>query len=154
MLITAPRASGAGFLYRRTEDEYVSDYYHAWVSPPAPALTQNLREWLAASGLFSYVTPGAGYAQPSFILEGTVSSLHGDYRDLAAPSAVLAVEFALLQDQPAGVILRLRRAYHEAVPLSQATPAALAAGWRTAWTHILQRLGQDLARCLPQNTCH
>lgn len=152
-LQAAPRAGGEGFLYRRTEEEYVSDYYHVWVSPPAPILSQNLREWLAASGLFAYVTPGVGYAQPGYVLEGSLLSLYGDYRNPQAPLAVLAVEFALLQDQPAGMNLRLRRHYQETEPLPQANPTALAAAWRVAWTRLLQRLEQDIVRCLHQQAC-
>ncbi len=152
-LQAAPRAGSEGFLYRRSEAEYLTDAYHRWVAPPAPTLTQNLREWLAASGLFAYVTPGVGYAQPGYVLEGSVLSLYGDYRDLQAPQAVLAVELALLQDQPAGMQLRLRRHYQETEPLPRADPEALAAGWRRAWMRVLQRLEQDLAHCLRQHVC-
>jgi len=145
-LQVSPRFEGKGLVYRRGNLTYESDFYNEFFIPPGSLLTEELRQWLARSGLFEYVTDAAGQVEPTYILEGTVSSLYGDYRDGAAPQAVLEIEFFLVHDLPAREEILLRKGYRVEIPLKGRSPESLVEGWNNALQQILTALENDLRR--------
>ncbi|HEX9878644.1 MAG TPA: ABC-type transport auxiliary lipoprotein family protein [Candidatus Binatia bacterium] len=138
------RFEGNGMVYRRGELNYEADFYHEFLVPPGSLLTEELSKWLAASGLFQYVTAAAGQIQPTHILEGTVSALYGDFRNGATPRAILEIEFYLLRDHSAQNDILFQNAYAEEVPLREPSPEALVQGWNDALRRILTSLENDL----------
>ncbi len=145
-LQVSPRFEGKGLVYRRGHLTYESDFYNEFLIPPGSLMTEELRQWLVRSGLFEYVTNAAGQVEPTYILEGTVSSLYGDYRDGAAPQAVLEIEFFLVHDLPAREEILLRKGYREEVTLKGTSPESLVEGWNNALQQIFTALENDLRR--------
>jgi len=143
-LRVSPRFEGKSIVYRRGNLTYESDFYNEFLISPDAILTEELRQWLARSGLFEYVTDGAGQIQPTHILEGTVSALYGDYRNGTSRRAVLEMEFFLVRDHFARSEIVFRKDYAEEVPLKGGSPESLVQGWNDALRQILTALERDL----------
>lgn len=142
----APAFEGRGFVFRTSEFGYTSDFYHEFFIAPRALFSEQTRRWLGASGLFRIVIdPGSKLDAPQTI-EGNVSELYGDFRDAAAPKAVLAVEFFLSNDLPAASAVIFHKAYRREVSLENRTPESLAKGWGKALEQILTALEQDLSQ--------
>lgn len=145
-LRVSPRFEGKGFVYRKGDLSYESDFYNEFLIPPASLLTEEVRQWLTRSGLFQYVTESASQLQPPYILEGAVSALYGDYRDGASLKAALGMQFFLMRDVSARTEIIFRNEYEKEVAISESSPRVLVKGWNEALRQILTALEIDLRR--------
>jgi uncharacterized lipoprotein YmbA len=135
---------GREFVYRKSELNFESDFYHGFLVPPRALVTSQLRRWFESSGLCRAVLDPASKADATHTLEGSVTALYGDYRDTAAPKAVLAVQFVLWHEPGAVPQMVFQREYRQEVPLDGRGAEALAKGWSRALTQILTALEGDL----------
>jgi uncharacterized lipoprotein YmbA len=147
--IAAP-FEGKGFVYRNSGLGYQTDFYQEFLVAPRALITEQTRLWLGTSGLFRFVLDPASKADAAYSLEGNVSALYGDYRDGASPKAVLAVEFFLVNDQPASPEIVFHKRYRQEVSLENRAPETLAKGWGKALEQILGVLEHDLTSALPR----
>jgi uncharacterized lipoprotein YmbA len=141
----APPFEARGFVYRTSDLGYQTDFYHEFLVAPRALITEQTRQWLGASGLFRFALDPTSKADATHSLEGSVSALYGDYRDGALPKAALAVEFFLVNDQPASPEIVFHKSYRQEVALENRAPETLAKGWGKALEQILSALEQDLA---------
>jgi cholesterol transport system auxiliary component len=142
---------GNALVYRIDEVRYTSDPYHAFKAEPGAMLGNRMAEWLDHAGPFETVAQ-PGSAQPAaYVLDATVIELYGDFRAGRSPAAVLAVQFALI-DQ-AGVRPRLlyERTFASRVELPHASPDALVRGYGEALAEILSQLIPDLGAVSPHD---
>src|SRR5262249_14486892 len=134
-------------VYRNSDLNYESDFYHEFFIAPRPLLTEQLRQWLDASGLFRLVLDSATRVPTTHSLEGTVSALYADFRDKASPKAVLAIEFFMTKDESAPELV-LHKRYFREVSMENRAPEALAKAWSKALQQILTSFEEDLAKAL------
>ena len=118
------------------------DYYEQWAAPPAQAMEEALRRWLADSGLFAAVVAPGSRVTPDLVLETELTAL---VADLPAGSARAGMALVLLE--PKGEIsrVRLQRTETAEVRLEATDPAALAAALRHAATVLLGQAETSLA---------
>ena len=77
-LTAAPGLEQRGVQWLRPDGSLHVDYYNQWAVPPAEGVTDDLRRWLADSGLFAAVVgPDSGLAG-DFVLEGELTAFLGD----------------------------------------------------------------------------
>jgi cholesterol transport system auxiliary component len=133
------------FVYRDGDLAYETDFYHQFLVPPRALITEATRQWLAGSGLFLAVLDPASRVVPTHTLEANLSSLYGDFRNPAAPEAVLSIQFHLLRETPAGLQIQFHQTYRSTVPLERPGADALARSWSRALEHVLAALESDLA---------
>lgn len=139
-----PRLAGRQLVYRTAASEYVPDFYAEFWGPPGGLMADVVRRWLAGSGLFAGVLePGSGL-RPTLVLQGWISELYGDYRDPAAPKAVLQLHLVLLDRRGAEPRILLQRDYRAEETAAAATPEALVAAWDTGLGHVLGSFEADL----------
>lgn len=143
-LRVSPRYERKGLVYRTGELNYESDFYNEFLISPSAILTQEVRQWMEASHLFRNVVASASHMAVSYILEGNVTALYGDYRDAGSPKAVLEMQFFLISDISVETEVAFQRDYREEVPLKETSPEALVDGWNEALGQILAALEQDL----------
>jgi ABC-type uncharacterized transport system auxiliary subunit len=141
--IAAP-FEGKGFVYRTSELGYEPDFYHEFLVSPRALLTESVRQWLGASGVFRFALDPASRSDATHSLDGNVLALYGDYRESASPKAVLVIEFFLTNEQPSVPEIIFHKAYRQEVPLENRAPEALAKGWGKALEQILSALEKDL----------
>jgi cholesterol transport system auxiliary component len=144
----APAASGRQFVYRLGEAAYQTDFYNELLAPPDRLVTEQVRAWLAASGLFSAVVAPGSHLEADYALEGVLSELHGDYRDVRAPAAVLRVELLLVRRPLAEPGVVLHASHRMVEPLGGTAPESLAAGWNRALRRLLEGLEGEVRDAL------
>jgi cholesterol transport system auxiliary component len=140
----SPKYAGRSFVYRTSATVYESDFYNQFLVSPASLITEEVRKVLIESQLFQYVISSSNLLQPSYILEGTVNALYGDFRDANSPRAVLEMEFFLTSEIPAKAGILMQKRYAKAVPVQGSSPEALVKGWNEALADIATSLAADL----------
>jgi cholesterol transport system auxiliary component len=140
----SPRYADKNFIYRTSDAGYESDFYNQFLIAPAFLITEEVRKGLIGSQVFKYVIGPSSPLQPSYVLEGTVNALYGDFRNADSPRAVLEMEFFLTGEIPAKPGILMQKRYVKSIPLTGRTPEALVKGWNQALEEILTSLEADL----------
>ncbi len=147
-LRVSPAYQGTGFVYRREELRYETDYYNEFFTSPGAMISQEVREWLADSGLFSLVLDNPSDLQTAYLLEGNVTALYGDYTDPGNPRGILSIRFSIIDDRAPRPRAVLQSEYREQISLAESSPQALVRAWNQALGRIFGRLESDLAEAL------
>lgn len=142
----SPAYQGKDMVYRLGETEFESDYYNAFFVQPAQSMTQLTEQWLGRAGIFSNVVDSTSQVMDTHLLEGMVNALYGDYRDRAAPKAVLEMQFFLLKNRNETYSVAFSKSYRKVVPFASGgkDAAPLAAAYNQALAEVLAELEQDL----------
>lgn len=143
-----PVNKGSDFIYRIGPNEFVGDFYNGFIIEPGTLLSYETAFWLAASGIFNEIVPLSSRLKPDYVLEGYITALHGEMVDRAHPSAVMSIEFLLIDETKGASQLRFHKHYLQRIPIENADPAAVIEGWNKALGNILGNLENDL-RLLP-----
>jgi cholesterol transport system auxiliary component len=137
--------AGNALVYRIDDVQYVSDPYHAFIAEPGAMLGNRMAEWLDHAGPFkTVVQPGSARSAP-YVLEAMVTEIYGDFRTGRRPAAVLAVEFALIDQAGPRPKVLFERTITSRVDLPQASPEALVRGYGRALAEILSELIPELS---------
>jgi cholesterol transport system auxiliary component len=131
---TAPGLEQQGVQWLLPNGSVHVDFYNQWVVPPAAAVTNDLRQWLAGSGMFAAVVGPGAVSAPDYTLEGTLLTFIGEPRTLTARAALT---ITLLNVGHASRAVLLQRTLQAVAPLPQDTPAGVAAGLRSALAQLL-----------------
>jgi len=148
----SPTGMGKGFLYRMKDGTFASDFYQEFLLPPEKIVTERARAWLTRSGLFGYVAAPGSQLVPDLVLEGSLTSVYGDFAVDGAPRAVLEVQFFLLRERGAETDLLLSRDYREEIPIENGEPRSLLGGWEEGLGRILESLERDLRAALGRSS--
>ena len=147
-LRVSPAYQGTGLVYRREELRYETDFYNEFFTSPGAMITQEVREWLTDSGLFSLVLDNPSDLQTAYLLEGNVTALYGDFTDPTVPRGTLGIRFSVIDDRAPRPRAVLQAEYREQARLADDSPQALVRAWNKALAQILRRLESDLAGAL------
>ncbi len=145
-LNVSSRYDGREFVYRISDVRYKSDFYNGFFKYPSSMITEEVRKWLAESGLFQSVIYSARVVEADYIMEGVLHSLYGDYSESRKPGAIMEIEFFLIKDISAHSEIVFRRMYRKEIPLKDNSPGALVKGWNEALKQILMDFESDLNR--------
>ena len=140
----SPKYEGKGLVYRLEELSYESDFYNEFFISPASMFTEEIRKRLAGSGLFKHVVAPSSLLDSTYILEGAVTALYGDYRVNTVPKAVMEIQFFLLHETDSNPKIIFQSQYHKEEPLNGNTPDALVKSWNEALNQILTEFETDL----------
>jgi ABC-type uncharacterized transport system auxiliary subunit len=133
-----------GLVYRLDEFAYEPDFYQEFLVAPAIMITAKTRLWLAQSGLFQRVLTLGSRLEPTYTLEGDITALYGDFRDEAAPKAVMELHCFLLSDADPGRAVVFGKVYEASSPLQSTTADVLVEALNNCLVDILERLEADL----------
>jgi cholesterol transport system auxiliary component len=103
-----------------------------------------MADWLNDAGPFATVTQPGTRTPTAFVLEATVTKLYGDFRPGRTPSAVMEVQFSLVELSGISPTVRLEQTIGRSVPLSESTPKALVQGYGRALAEVLSELSVAL----------
>jgi cholesterol transport system auxiliary component len=140
----SPQFEGKGFVYRKSNLNYTSDFYNEFFISPASMIAEEVGKWLSGSGLFKYVISFSSPVEPTLELEGVISALYGDYRYTKVPNAVLEMQFFLVRNVSSRPVIVFGETYHEETLIKGNSPDALVAGWNLALEHILTKFETNL----------
>lgn len=132
---------GTKLVYRTGASTVDVDFYHEWFVPPALALTDLTRDWLAASGRFETVRGAGGPLAADWVLDADLVALYGDDRG-GEHAAVLDLHVIVVDALERTLVLE--RSYAAREPTADGQPATLVAGFERAAATVLGRLERDL----------
>ncbi len=133
------------FVYRRSQSEYETDYYHVFTADPALLITGETIQWLDNTRLFDAVIDTASSIDHQYLLEGQVTALYGDFMPDLPPRAVLNVKFFLIDDRGHNSQVHFQNEYSQTEPLPEPPDASsLANAWGDCLRRILAALADDL----------
>lgn len=138
----SPFFEGKELVYRKNDVTYETDFYNEFLIFPASNITEQITNWFISSGLVKYSLNRTPTLDSFYVLEGTINSLYGDFRD-DTPKAVLEIEFYLLDD--ASKVL-FKKAYKTQTTLEKKEPESLVKGWNIGLTKIILKLEKDLRK--------
>ena len=155
-LSVSPGSQGLEFIYRTSEFKYQSDFYNQFFRPPGALITEVVTRWFTDAGVFEDVLGQLSQAFPNYVLEGNIVKIYGDYRNSAAPSAVMEIQFSLLKltDNEDTPIVVTSNTYSVEKPISSRDPKALMLGWNQALEEILGEFLKDVKNNLQASTAN
>jgi len=121
------------------------DFYEQWAVPPAEAIDEDLRLWLADSGLFAAVVGPGSRITADIVLEGELLALNAD---LASMTARVALALVLIDQRPGPARIGLERTETASVKLEGTDPPALVRAQLAAVAAVLREAEADLASVL------
>ena len=137
------RYRSKGFIYRLSDLQYQTDFYHEFFTSPAAMVAEECGLWLQQAGLFSQIVEG-GMPQPTHILRSKIGALYGDFTPGQPAAAVLELQFALIADRDINPLTLFNRNYRRRIPLVDHSPETLLRGWNLALREILTEFEGDL----------
>jgi len=146
-VMVSPRYDGREMVYRTGPTDFSSDFYNLYFVSPSQMLGQDLRQWLAQSGVFGHVLDSATLVRPDLTLETNAAVFCGDY-SMKPGKAVVEMQFLLLDERDPDTPVIFSRDYRREEPLTGGEPRDLVEGLRRAVAGIYGDLENDL-RALP-----
>ncbi len=141
-----PAFAEKALVVRVDEVRYAADFYNGFIAEPGDLLGAIMAEWLDRAGPFKTVTQPGTQTPTSFVLEATVTELYGDFRAGRTPSAVMTIQFTLVDLTGISPAVRLERTIGRTVPLPRSAPEALVQGYGKALGEILEELVPELIK--------
>ena len=141
-----PGLEARGLQWLQPDGSVHVDFYEEWAVPPAQAVEDDLRQWLADSGLFSAVVSPGSELNADYVVEGSLNTFVADIR-----SGVARVAFAVvLLDQRRGSASKvlLQRTETAEERLANNEPPAIAAALKAALAEMLRRTETDIAAAI------
>jgi uncharacterized lipoprotein YmbA len=135
---------GETLVYRLDDVRYQADPYHAFIADSGSMFASGIAERLGNTGLFKSATQLETMRPARYVLEATVVELYGDFRPGRSPAAVVAVQFALLDQSTPRVSVVHECTIASRIDLAQASPDELVRGYGKALADILSRLAVEL----------
>jgi ABC-type uncharacterized transport system auxiliary subunit len=112
------------------------DFYEQWAVPPAQAVEDDLRQWLADAGLFRAVVAPGSRLNADYVLEGELDAFAAD---LNASVARAALALVLLDQRQGSVKVLLQRTVSAETRLTGTEPPAIADGLKAALADVLRQ---------------
>jgi cholesterol transport system auxiliary component len=140
-----PGMEARGLQTLQPDGSLKTDFYEQWTVPPAEAVDDDLRLWLADSGLFAAVVGPGSRITADLVLEGELLALNAD---LASMTARAALGLVLIDQRPGPARVGLERTESASVKLEGTDAPALVRAQRAAVAAVLLQTAADLANAL------
>jgi ABC-type uncharacterized transport system auxiliary subunit len=137
--------AGNALVYRTDDVSFTSDPYRAFIADPPAMLGTQMATWLDRAGPFKAVAQPDSALSADYMLEAAVTQLYGDFRAGRPPTAVVEIQFTLVDLKATGPGLIYSRTISRSIRLEQSSPEGLVRGFGRAVSEILTELSNDLA---------
>jgi ABC-type uncharacterized transport system auxiliary subunit len=117
-------------------------FYEQWAVPPAEGIDDNLRQWIADSGLYAAVLSPGSQVTADLALEAELLALQAD---LGNGTARAAWSLVLIDLRPSPARIRLERTEAATVKLEGTELPALVRAQLAAVAEVLRQTEADLA---------
>src|SRR5262249_27175207 len=121
------------------------DFYEQWAVPPAEAVEDDTRRWLADAGLFSAVVATGSRLTAAYVLEGELLAFVAD-RNTGVARVALAL--VLIDQRPNPIKVLLQKTETAEVTLANNDPPAMAEAMRVAISEVLRQTEADIAAAI------
>lgn len=135
-----------GFVYRRGEHEYESDFYNQFLISPAVMISETTRHWLCRSGICERVLVPGSRLESTHTLEANITALYADVRDKSSLRAVMKLRAFLIANNNTDESVILGERYQASCPLQSDTPDDFVEALDKCLAEILTGLEKDLKK--------
>ena len=146
LLVQSVRANaeltGRGLITLQTDGSMRTSFYEEWAVPPAQAIEDDLRQWLAGSGLYAAVLAPGSRLSADIVLDATLLAF---WANLKTNRARVSLGLVLLDQRRGAVRILLQKTVTAEANLASADPPAIVAALRAALVEVLQMTEQALA---------
>jgi cholesterol transport system auxiliary component len=139
----APGLQDRGLLTLQADGSMRTSLYEEWIAPPAAAVEESLRRWLAGSGLFAAVVSPGSRGTPDLVLECELTAL---WADPAAHRTVAGIAFALFDERNRAQAVLAQHAVTGTAPLAALEPQASVDAQKQALADAFGQIEKDLAK--------
>jgi uncharacterized lipoprotein YmbA len=145
MFAVAPPFAGKQMVYRSDAHRYDADFYNEYFVAPRDMVTQRVFEWMQNARVFrTTLLATAEGPRNGLSLSGLVTEMYGDLRDPRRPAAVLSIQFYVTSPARDDDRVLFAQQLRQAVPVEDASAAALARGLSTALSNLLAEFEKQL----------
>jgi ABC-type uncharacterized transport system auxiliary subunit len=141
----APGLEVRGLQWLQRDGSLHVDFYEEWAVPPAQAVEDDLRQWLADAGLFRSVLAPGSRLDADVVLEGELDALSADFRAGVARASLALV---LLDQRSGPVKVLLQKTETAEVPLAGTDPPALVESLKAALVAVFGKAERDIAAAI------
>jgi ABC-type uncharacterized transport system auxiliary subunit len=140
-----PGLDGRGLRALQADGSVRPSFYEQWAVPPAAAVEDDLRRWLAASGMFGAVVATGSRLTADLVVEGELTVLHADP---AKGTAQAALSLVLIDQHPMPARVLLQRTETATVKLDGTDPPAQAHAQMAAVDAVMRQSEADIAAAI------
>jgi ABC-type uncharacterized transport system auxiliary subunit len=134
-LRAAPGLDQRGIQWLGADGSLHVDFYNQWAVPPAEGVTDDLRRWLAESGLFAAVVGPDSGLTADYLLEGELTAFLGEP---AKREARVALALVLIGAKATPAKVLMQRTVEANGRLLRSTPTGMVAGISVALRDIMR----------------
>jgi cholesterol transport system auxiliary component len=138
----APGLDVRGMQWLERDGSVHVDFYEQWAVPPAQAVEDDMRQWLAGAGLFAAVVAPGSRLDADYVLEGELQTF---VADPSAGVSRISVVFVLLDQHPSPIKAVLQRTESAEIRLAGADPPAIASAMKSSIVDVLRKIESDVA---------
>ena len=138
----APGLEGRGLQWLQPDGSVHLDFYEEWAVPPAQAVEDELRQWLADAGLVGAVSAPGSRLNADLVLEGELTAFSAD---LKAGVARASLALVLLDQRPSPIRVLLQKTESAEVKLPGNDPPAIVEALKAALVEVLRQTERDVA---------
>jgi len=142
-IAAAPGLSARGLQWLEPDGSLHVDFYEEWIVSPNEAVENDLRQWLADSGLFAAVIGPGSRLTADLVLEGTLTAFVAN-PTMRRARAVLGL--ALIDQRANQTRALMQHTFTAEQPLAATTTAGMVEALRAALASLLQQVEQAVAR--------
>jgi cholesterol transport system auxiliary component len=138
----APGLESRGLQWLQRDGSLHTDFYEQWAVPPAQAVEDDLRQWLADAGLFRSVLAPGSRLDADLVLEGELDTF---LADLNAGVARASLALVLLDQRSGTVKVLLQKTETAEVTLTDTAPPGLVESLKAALVAVFGKAERDIA---------
>jgi cholesterol transport system auxiliary component len=140
-----PGLEARGLQWLQSDGSVHVDFYEQWAVPPAQAVEDALRQWLADAGLFRAVVAPGSRLNADYVLEGELLSF---IADLKSGVARVGLSLVLLDQRQGSTKVLLQRTESAEVRLAGSEPPQIVDAMKAALADVLGRTTSDVAAAI------
>jgi len=142
----SPKYSGREFVYKVSENKYVSDFYNQFFKSPDTLINSTTYNWLTDSGIFKDVISGSIEVETDYILDANISDIYVDLRNPGDTKSILEIQFFVTEETPTDTKLKYNKTYREEITVEDRTSDNFVKSWNKALELILTKFESDIEK--------
>lgn len=133
-------------VFRLSDVSFESDYYNRFITEPGAIIENQIPTLLIRSGVVANTVPYNAGVSTNLVLKTVVTKLFGDFRKGQTPTAVMEIQFILVDSSSVRPAIIFDKKILSKVELSDKTPEALAKGLGNAFSEIIEELAEAFSQ--------
>ncbi|EJC6795637.1 hypothetical protein RGL59_001801 [Vibrio parahaemolyticus] len=132
-------------VFRLSDVSFESDYYNRYITEPSAIIENQIPTSLTRAGVVGSIVPYSAGVATNLILKTVVTKLFGDFRKDQTPTAIMEIQFILVDSSSIRPTIIFDKTIASKVALSEKTPEELAKGLGIALTNIFEELAEEIS---------